>query len=225
MRHHPREDAARPEGPHQHHQRHHRGPFGRGPGFGPDGGRAHGEPGCGGPEHGGPEHGGPGRGGPGFGRGGGPRKRVFDYGEIRLLILAMIESAPRHGYQIIKAIEERFNGQYAPSPGVVYPTLAWLDDMGYARSEADEGGRKRMRITDEGLAFLSANRAAAEELLTRQPPRRPHGIQPEIEAAMDTLKEALRARRGASPGSVAAIAAAIRAAADEIRRDVPGDEA
>ena len=88
----------------------------------------------------------------------GRRGRLFDYGDLRLLMLAMIAEAPSHGYELIKSIEEKFGGAYAPSPGVVYPTLAWLDDMGYARVEPVEGGRKRYRITPEGEAFLTANR-------------------------------------------------------------------
>ena len=93
--------------------------------------------------------------------------RLFDYGELRLLLLAMIAERPWHGYELIKAIEERFGGSYSPSPGVIYPTLAWLDDMGYAAIEPVEAGRKRYRITAEGEAFLVANRAAADELLAR----------------------------------------------------------
>src|SRR5262245_43980001 len=75
--------------------------------------------------------------------------RLFDYGELRLLLLAMIAGRPRHGYELIKAIEERFGGSYTPSPGVIYPTLSWLDDMGYVAIEAEEAGRKRYRITSE----------------------------------------------------------------------------
>src|SRR5271163_5272853 len=86
--------------------------------------------------------------------------RLFDYGELRLLILAMIAEQPRHGYELIKVIEERFGGSYTPSPGVIYPTLSWLDDMGYAAVDAEASGRKRYRLTAEGEAFLVANRAA-----------------------------------------------------------------
>jgi DNA-binding PadR family transcriptional regulator len=95
------------------------------------------------------------------------RPAFRDDGELRLLILAMIAERPRHGYELIKAIEERFGGSYTPSPGVIYPTLSWLDDMGYATIETEEPGRKLYRITSEGDAFLTANRTAADELLSR----------------------------------------------------------
>ncbi|GAB5097546.1 PadR family transcriptional regulator [Caballeronia sp. HLA56] len=91
--------------------------------------------------------------------------RLFDYGELRLLLLAMISERPRHGYELIKAIEERMEGRYTPSPGVMYPTLAWLDDMGYAAPLAKVSSRKCYRITAEGQAFLVANRAAADGTL------------------------------------------------------------
>src|ERR1044072_6068887 len=72
--------------------------------------------------------------------------RLFDYGELRLLILALIAEQPRHGYELIKSIEERFGGRYTPSPGVIYPTLSWLEDMGYAAVEAEAAGRKRYSL-------------------------------------------------------------------------------
>src|SRR5882757_3447872 len=69
-----------------------------------------------------------GRGGDRLHRGGRHGGRLFDYGDLRILILAMIAERPRHGYELIKAIEERFGGSYSPSPGVIYPTLSWLVD-------------------------------------------------------------------------------------------------
>src|SRR6202046_1486646 len=93
--------------------------------------------------------------------------RLFDYGELRILLLAMIAERPRHGYELIKAIEERMGGSYTPSPGVIYPTLSWLEDMGYVALDTEEAGRKRYSITSEGEAFLVANRAAADDLLAR----------------------------------------------------------
>src|SRR5262245_12328069 len=78
------------------------------------------------------------------GRHGGRRGgRLFDYGELRLVVLAMIAEEPRHGYELMRAIEERMGGSYSPSPGVIYPTLSWLEDMGYALVESESTGRKR----------------------------------------------------------------------------------
>jgi DNA-binding PadR family transcriptional regulator len=117
--------------------------------------------------HGGGRHGGR-PGGTGHGPEGRKRRgaRLFDYGELRLLVLALIAKAPAHGYELIKTIEERFGGSYTPSPGVIYPTLSWLDDMGYATVEA-EAGRKSYAITPAGQAFLDENHDAAEALFQR----------------------------------------------------------
>jgi DNA-binding PadR family transcriptional regulator len=144
--------------------------------------------------------------------------RPFDYGEIRLLLLAMIAEQPSHGYELIKAIEDRFGGRYSPSPGVIYPTLAWLDDMGYAAIEAEEGGRKRYRITAEGEAFLLANREAADALLARIDDA-PEPTPAPVVRAMENLKLALRLRleRGPiEPATTETIAAALDAAAHTV---------
>ena len=155
--------------------------------------------------------------------GGGRARRLFDYGEIRLLILAMVADRPRHGYEIIKDITERFEGRYAPSPGVIYPTLAWLEDMGYITIEAGESGRKLSRLTAEGAAFLKANRAAIDELMARKAPATAPGS---IRHAMDGLKSALRARIGrgeASADESARIAAILTEAAGRIATEAPQD--
>jgi DNA-binding PadR family transcriptional regulator len=147
------------------------------------------------------------------------RGRLFDYGELRLLLLAMIAERPRHGYELIKAIEERFGGSYTPSPGVIYPTLAWLDDMGYTRIEAEQGGRKLYRITSEGEAFLVANRAAVDELLAREGPEGAGPVPTPIIRAMENLKLALRLRFGRGPINQTAaetIAAALDTAAQTV---------
>lgn len=163
----------------------------------------------------------------GFGRGGGHHGRrggrLFDYGELRLLVLAMLAEAPAHGYELIKTIEERFGGTYAPSPGVIYPTLAWLDDMGYAVVEAAEGARKRYRVTDEGAAFLTQNREAADALLARSAEGggRPGGPPAPVIRAMENLKLALRLRLregSLDEASIDAIAAAIDAAAQAVEK-------
>ncbi|SFB42490.1 DNA-binding transcriptional regulator, PadR family [Rhizobium sp. NFR07] len=124
--------------------------------------------GFGGPGRGG--RGGPG-GGPGGGRGFGDDGdgrigRFLMQGDLRLLVLALIEKEPRHGYEIIKHIEDMTYGFYAPSPGVIYPTLTYLEEAGYVVSEAD-GNKKRYAITDEGRAHLEENRSFAATILDR----------------------------------------------------------
>jgi len=148
------------------------------------------------------------------------RGRLFDYGELRLLVLALIAEQPAHGYELIKTIEDRFGGAYTPSPGVIYPTLSWLEDMGYATVQ-QEAGRKSYAITDEGKAFLEENRQDADALLARAGEARP-GHRPghvEVRRAMENLRTALRLRLRAGPiddATVDEIAAAIDAAAQRI---------
>lgn len=160
-------------------------------------------------------HGGPRRGGPG---------RLFDYGELRLVLLALIAEEPRHGYELIKLIEERSGGSYDPSPGVIYPTLTWLDDMGYARAETDDGGRKRYSLTGEGRSFLDANSRTADELLARlaaNEGHRPTDVPLPVIRAMQNLKTAmrLRLRRGAlDEASSEQIATALDAAVKIVER-------
>lgn len=150
------------------------------------------------------------------------RGRLFDYGELRLLLLALIAEQPRHGYDLIKSLEERFGGAYSPSPGVIYPTLAWLDDMGYATIEPEEAGRKRYRITAEGEAFLTANRAAADELLARiSGSGRGADAPAPVIRAMENLKLALRLRFREGPVTreeAEKMASAIDAATQTIER-------
>ena len=112
--------------------------------------------------------GGPGGpGGRGFGdEGDGRIGRFLMQGDLRLLVLALIEKEPRHGYEIIKHIEDMTYGFYAPSPGVIYPTLTYLEEAGYVASEAD-GNKKRYSITEEGRAHLDENRSFAATILER----------------------------------------------------------
>ena len=90
--------------------------------------------------------------------------RVLASGDLRLIILALLNERPRHGYEIIKALEEHSSGMYSPSPGMVYPALTWLEEMGYAEVEA-EGSKKLYRITEAGSAYLAKHRRAADETL------------------------------------------------------------
>jgi DNA-binding PadR family transcriptional regulator len=87
-------------------------------------------------------------------------------GDLKLLVLALIAEQPRHGYEIIKVIEEKTSGWYSPSPGVVYPTLTYLEEAGYLASES-EGSKKLYRITPEGESYLKANRDIVDVVLDR----------------------------------------------------------
>ena len=103
-------------------------------------------------------------GGHGGGRG---RRRVFDSAELRLVLLSLIADQPRHGYDLIRAVEEMSHGSYAPSPGVVYPSLTMLQDMGLIDEVKAEGARKAFAVTKEGEAHLKENGEEVEALLER----------------------------------------------------------
>jgi len=103
----------------------------------------------------------------GDGHHGGRSRRMFDGGELRLVLLKLIEEQPRHGYDLIRDIEERTSGAYAPSPGVVYPTLTMLQDMGLIEEAKGEGARKAFQITGEGKDHLAENEEQVEALLAR----------------------------------------------------------
>ena len=144
-------------------------------------------------EHGGGPTGGEGRrGGP---RGG--RRRMFGSGELRLVLLKLIADEPRHGYDLIRAIEELTHGEYAPSPGVVYPTLTLLEDMGQIEPQPGEGARKKFAATDEGRSQLEAQAEEVARLMARLEDSgegRRRSSRPEIGRAMRNLMEALRHR-------------------------------
>ena len=105
-----------------------------------------------------------GRGGRGMGGGAFRVGKMLADGDLRVVVLALLADSPRHGYDIIKAIEERSHGIYSPSPGVVYPTLTYLEEVGYA-SATTEGNKKVYAITDSGKAHLEENRELADMVL------------------------------------------------------------
>lgn len=159
-------------------------------------------------------------------RGGGPEGREgrqFDSGDLRLVILAMLAEKPRHGYEIIKALGERVGGGYSPSPGVVYPTLSMIEDMGYATAAQEQGGRKLYTLTPEGEAFLAENKAQVDAIFARldgaENLRR--GDFAPVLRAMENLRMAVRMRvrrREATAVVIQAIADALDAAAKAIER-------
>lgn len=148
--HHDHHDHHHGEHPHGHHHEHHASPEGahrghRGHGHGPRGGR--------------------GGGGFGFDEGG-PRGRKLSSEDLQLLLLALIAEQPSHGYELIKALEQRSNGFYVPSPGMMYPALACMEDLGHV-SIQPEGNRKRYALSDEGRAHLDANRERVDLMLAK----------------------------------------------------------
>jgi DNA-binding PadR family transcriptional regulator len=109
--------------------------------------------------------------GDGFGRGFGDgdgfgRGRKFSSEDLQLMLLALLAERPSHGYELIKALDARSNGFYSPSPGMVYPALTYLEELGYV-SVTLEGNRKRYELSDEGRAHLEANRDRADLILAK----------------------------------------------------------
>ena len=110
-----------------------------------------------------------------FSRGGGrpggddedfSRGRKFSSDDLQILVLALLADAPRHGYELIKLLETRSNGFYTPSPGMVYPALTYLEELGYANVET-EGNRKRYALTETGRAYLDTHRERVEMMWAR----------------------------------------------------------
>ena len=127
------------------------------------------------------------------------RKRMFESGELRLVLLKLIADQPRHGYDLIRAIEEITGGEYAPSPGVVYPTLTLLQDMGLIEEATGEGARKPFQITDDGRSHLEERSDEVEGLIARltdMKPREGTSAGPAIGRAVKNLMTALRHRVG-----------------------------
>lgn len=124
-------------------------------------------------------------------------RRMFESGELRLVLLKLISEQPRHGYDLIRAIEELTGGRYAPSPGVVYPTLTMLEEMDFIEQSVGEGARKPYQITKAGSAHLEENEEEADELLRRlealSPSHSSEGGSP-IWRAMRNLGVAIRHR-------------------------------
>ncbi len=149
--------------------------------------------------------------------------RMFDHGELRLVVLALIAERPRHGYEIIKEIEDRVAGTYSPSPGVIYPTLTMLEELGHA-TVAESEGKKLYTITTEGTAYIEANKSAVDQAMAHmQSVKSAHGggPAPEILRARVNLKMALRLREARGPlteQQIRDIAAALDAAAVAIER-------
>jgi len=159
--------------------------------------------------------------------------RKLASGELQLVLLGLLAEQPSHGYELIKALEQRSEGFYAPSPGMVYPALTWLEEMGYATVEAD-GAKKLYRISDAGREYLAQNREAADAMLSTlervgrkfkrvrdvfsgfEDDEDSAGYQ-DIWDARHALRAALREKRHASGEERQRIAAILREATAKIR--------
>jgi DNA-binding PadR family transcriptional regulator len=157
------------------------------------------------------------------GEGRGRRGRMFEGGELRLVMLLLIEQEPRHGYDIIRDIEARTGGAYAPSPGVVYPTLTLLEETGFIETQASEGAKKLYAITEAGRAELSKSRTEAEAALARLEALRKRGEAVDagpVFRAMTNLKAVLqqKALNSANKEQLFSVAEIIDEAARKIER-------
>jgi DNA-binding PadR family transcriptional regulator len=147
--------------------------------------------------------------------------RLFDSGDLRLVILSFIAEKPSHGYEIIKGIEQQMGGAYVPSAGVVYPTLNLLEDEGFATVDV-QGGKKLYTITDAGRAELKSNKSRIDELLGRIKEVGKafgSGRTPQVMRAMHNFKLALRlrfAQGDLAPDQIERIAEIIDKAAKDI---------
>src|SRR4051794_31721156 len=160
----------------------------------------------------------------GRGRRGRRSRRMFESGELRLVLLKLIADEPRHGYDLIRAIEELTGGEYAPSPGVIYPTLTLLQDMGLIEEAPVKGPRKPFQVTDEGRKHLEERAEEVEALFERLrdlAPREPSNAGPAIGRAIKNLMTALShrvGREGLDEELLHEIAAILDEAAQRIER-------
>jgi DNA-binding PadR family transcriptional regulator len=181
--------------------------------------------------HGFPGRHGHGRPDEGFGREGfgpegrgGRRRRLFDSAELRLVLLSLIAEQPRHGYDLIREVEARTGGAYAPSPGVVYPMTTLLLDMGLVEEAVGDGQRKLFAITDAGRADLAAHQAEAEAAFAKlqmlAAVRQRTDAAP-VQRAMQNLKTAVHNRlsqEGVDKAIILEVAGLIDLAASSVER-------
>ncbi len=134
------------------------------------------------------------RGGPfgGFGGPFGPGERFFGRGDLKYVILELLKDQPRHGYDIIRALEDRMRGRYRPSPGSVYPTLQMLEDLGYVTSTQQEG-KKVYTITDEGRRYLNEQQSTVDDIRSRITAGWDAAQRPEVADVMHEVQQLARA--------------------------------
>jgi DNA-binding PadR family transcriptional regulator len=160
-------------------------------------------------------------------------RRMLAQGDLRLVALALIAEAPRHGYEIIKLLEEKTSDWYSPSPGIVYPTLTYLEEAGYVTAST-EGSKKLYTITDEGRAYLESNRDLVDVVLDRlaalgervnrwrrearreREDRQP--LPPLVESALDHLREVVSSRLESNSDNESSIVEVLAGAAADLQR-------
>jgi DNA-binding PadR family transcriptional regulator len=161
--------------------------------------------------------------------------RMLATGDLRLIALALIAEQPRHGYEIIKVLEEKTSGWYSPSPGIVYPTLTFLEEAGYVTAQAD-GAKRLYTITDEGRAHLDQNRDFVDAVLERiaaignklarvrrrfggdDDEDRRGGLPPLVRAALENLREVAGARLEKDADAEAKLVEILARAAQELKK-------
>lgn len=150
------------------------------------------------------------------------RKRMFESGELRLVLLKLIADQPRHGYELIRAVEEMTGGDYAPSPGIVYPTLTMLEDMGLIAEAKSKDTKKVYEATADGRAHLKENSEEVDELIERlEGHGRRRSSAPPIGRAVGNLMSALShrvSRDGINDELMHEIASILDEAAQRIER-------
>jgi DNA-binding PadR family transcriptional regulator len=160
-------------------------------------------------------------------------RRMLAQGDLRLVALALIAEAPRHGYEIIKQLEEKTADWYSPSPGIVYPTLTYLEEAGYVTAYT-EGSKKLYTMTDEGRTYLNANRDVVDAVLDRLTAlgervnrwrRAARGerdagrsLPPLVQAAFDHLHETVSKRLEGDASAEASLAEILARTAAELQR-------
>jgi DNA-binding PadR family transcriptional regulator len=161
--------------------------------------------------------------------------RMLAQGDLRLLALALIAEQPRHGYEIIKLLEDKTAGWYSPSPGIVYPTLTYLEEAGYVTAQT-EGTKKLYTITEEGRAHLEDNRDFVDAVLERlaaigekvsrmrrrfsadDDDRDRNGVPPLVRAALANLREVAAKRLDADAEAEAKVVEVLARAAAELKK-------
>src|SRR5215475_13436017 len=159
--------------------------------------------------------------------------RTLATGDLRLIALALIAEQPRHGYEIIKVLEDKTAGWYAPSPGIVYPTLTYLEEAGYVTAQS-EGAKKLYTITDEGRAYLDENREFVDAVLERltaagekiarlrrrfgADERGQNGLPQLVRAALENLREVAARRLETDAEAEAKVVEVLARAAQELRK-------